>query len=86
MPFKKRPVTVNAAIAPLLRAITDLENVADTRNEALARNSAEIGRLETQMQEDTAELDRAEAVAKAIKAITSPSGWTAPEPEPGDTR
>ena len=83
MVFKKRPVTVNAAIAPLLQAITDLENVSDTRNEALARDGEEISRLETRMQNDQLELERAEAVAKAIKAITNPSGYTAP---PTDTK
>ena len=70
---KKRPTTVDAAIAPLLRAITDLEGVADSRNESLARGSALISSLETQMETDQAELTRAEAVAKMIKAITFPA-------------
>lgn len=70
---KKRPTTVDAAIAPLLQAITDLEGVADARNAALARNSQMISSLETIMESDQIELERAEAVAKMIGAITSPA-------------
>ncbi len=75
--FKTRPKTVDAAIAPLLQAITDLEGVADTRNAAIARNSEEIERLETRMQIDQTELSRARAVTKMIRAITSSAPATA---------
>ncbi len=70
---KKRPTTVDAAIAPLRRAIMDLEGVADMRNAALARNGELISGLETQMEFDRVELKRAEAVAKMIKTITEPA-------------
>ena len=71
--FKQRPTTVDAAIAPLLQAIVDLEAIADERNENLVRVGTLIGTLETLMQTDQIELTRAEAVAKMIKAITSPA-------------
>ena len=71
--FAKKPTTVDAAIAPLRRAIMDLEGVANARNEALARNSELISGLETQMGLDQVELTRAEAVAKMIKTITEPA-------------
>lgn len=68
-----KPKTVEAAIAPLLKAVVDLEGVADARNAALATNSVEITRLEAVMEADQIELTRAEAVAKMIKAITNPT-------------
>ncbi len=70
--FKARPTTVDAAIAPLLQAIVDLELVADTRNETMARNRVLITSLETSMMIDQAEMERADAVAKMVGAITSP--------------
>ncbi len=72
MLIRKRPTTVDAAIAPLLQAVSDLEHVVDERNASLARGSALMSSLETLMETDQIELTRAEAVATMIKAITSP--------------
>ncbi len=79
---RKRPTTVFAAVAPLLHVIADLERVVDLRNEALARNGEEIGRLETQMQTDQTELSSAEEVSKRIQAITSPALLSAKDAPP----
>ncbi len=70
---KIRPSTVDAAIAPLLQAITDLDGVAESRTEAIARDSEEVSMLQLRMQIDSGERIRAEAVAKAIRAITDPA-------------
>ncbi len=78
MLYRKKPTTVDAAIAPLLQAIRDLDGVAETRTEAMERDIEEITRLEAQVQVDMAERGRAEAVARMIKAITSP-GENAPQ-------
>ncbi len=74
MLYRKKPTTVDAAIAPLLQAIMDLAGVAETRTEAMERDNEEIKRLETRVQVDRAERGRAEAVARMIRAITSPGG------------
>ena len=76
MSFRKRPTTVDAAIAPLLKAIVDLEGVSDARNKALEENSDMISILEDRMVIDRAELIRAEAVHKMIRSITSPDNIT----------
>ena len=70
--FRSRPVTVDAAIAPLLKAIDDLDQVADSRNTRCFNNRQEITRLEAVITEDQAELERAEVIAKMIRAITEP--------------
>ena len=74
MLYRKKPTTVDAAIAPLLQAIMDLDGVAEARTEAIARDSEEVSLLQLRMQLDRAERDRAEAVARMIKAITSLGG------------
>ncbi len=67
-----RPKTVDAAIAPLLKAVRDLDAVAEDCNERSSRNRGEITRLETIMEADQSEMTRTEAVAKMIRAITEP--------------
>ncbi len=65
-----KPKTVDAAIAPLLKAIDALDSVADSRNARCFNNRQEISRLEGVIIEDAAELERAKTIAKAIRAIT----------------
>lgn len=74
-----KPKTVDAAIASLLRAAHDLDDVANTRNEKLSQTSEEITRLEAIMEADQLELTRAEAVAQMIRNITEPTKPVAKE-------
>ena len=64
--------TVDAAIAPLLKAIDALDAVADSRNTRCFNNRLEIARLESVITEDQAELERAQTIAKAVRSITEP--------------
>ena len=70
--FKVRPKTVNDAIAPLARAVKDLDSVASSRNKSLADNRELIEGMEMQMKWEQAELERAENVAKMIYGIINP--------------
>ncbi len=71
---KKHPLTVDAAIAPLLQAIDDLAGVMAIRTANLESNRNLITSLEICMKDDQAELDRASAVSKMIKSITNLTG------------
>ena len=68
--FSRKPTTVDAAIAPLLKAVADLEGVAGACNVRSSLNRAEVERLEDAITADQTELTRAEAIATKIKAIT----------------
>ena len=76
MSFRKRPTTVDMAIAPLLKSIVDLEGVSDARSKALSEYSESISRLEGLRVTDRNEMERADAVAKMIRSITSPEDAT----------
>lgn len=68
-----RPKTVSGAIKGLLKAVADLEHVADLCNTRCSKNSAEISRLEGVMEADQRELTQAEAIAKKLREITEPT-------------
>ena len=67
-----KPTTVDEAIAPLLKAVTDLDTIADSMTKQCARNEVHIAALQARIAMDGAEAARAMAVAGTIRAITNP--------------
>lgn len=68
--FKKVPTTVEEAIAPLLKAVTDLETVMAQCTSRLTANKDRMIELEKQIEIDKEETDRAMAIAAKIRSIT----------------
>jgi hypothetical protein len=68
--------SVDQAIAPLLTALTDLNNVADAQNSKIDRNAGLITELETEIGRATHERERAARIVKALEAIVDPKEGT----------
>ena len=68
--FTNTPKTVDAAIAGLLKAQTDLERVAEDRNSNAAELRQTAGQLIAQAEGDEREATRARNVLGKLKAIT----------------
>lgn len=64
--------TVNKAIAPLLKAQSDLEAVDSERTTLIDKNVAKIAELAEDNLTADAERKRANRIAAALKAITDP--------------
>lgn len=64
--------TVNRAIAPLLKALTDLEAVATERSAVIVKNEAKIDELVADNTAAATERQRAYRIATALKKITDP--------------
>ena len=71
-----KPKTVDAAIAPLLKAQADLEGVNTSLETAIVKNEDTINRLEDENEAHETERLRAVAVLKALGAITDPKEGT----------
>lgn len=69
-----KPKTVDAAIAPLLKAQADLTGVNTSLETAIVQNEDTIARLEDENEAHETERLRAVAVLKALGAITNPEG------------
>lgn len=67
-----KPKTVDAAIAPLLRAVSDLEGVSELCFDKIEANKGTIARLETESVAALKEQDRATSVLMALRGITNP--------------
>ncbi len=67
-----KPKTVDAAIAPLLKAVSDLEGVSELCFNKIEANKATIARLAVQNAAALKEQDRATAVLIALRGITNP--------------
>ncbi len=67
-----KPKTVDAAIAPLLKAVSDLEGVAILCFDKIEANKTTIFRLETESAAALKEHDRATSVLTALRGITNP--------------
>ena len=67
-----KPKTVDAAIAPLLKAVSDLEGVSELCFNKIETNKATIARLAVQNVAALKEQDRATAVLTALRSITNP--------------
>lgn len=70
--FKRLPTTVDAAIAPLLRAVSDLEGVSELCFNKIEANNGLIARLEVQNTAALSEQERATSVLLALRGITNP--------------
>ncbi len=67
-----RSKTVDAAIAPLLKAQTDLSAVVNERSKTIERNHYQITELQADNVAADAERTRAEKIGNALLAITDP--------------
>ena len=67
-----KPKTVSAAIAPLLKAVSDLEEVSELCFNKIEANKSTIARLETQNVEALREQNHATSVLTALRGITNP--------------
>lgn len=67
-----KPNTVDAAIAPLLKAVVDLERVNDLCLDKQEANAARIRALEAENKAASAEQERAANVLHALRGITNP--------------
>lgn len=68
-----KPKTVDAAVAPLLKVLTDLEGVSASLGDVITKNKDAIVRLQAENGVHSAERLRAGAVLKALGAITDPT-------------
>ncbi len=68
-----KPRTVDAAIAPLLKAVHDLEGVTNLCSDLIEHNTATIDRLESENTDATRERSRANGVLVALRGITNPT-------------
>jgi len=67
-----KPTTVDAAIAPLLKAVRDLEGVSELCFNKIETNKSRIALLQTQNVNARLEQDRATSVLMALRGITNP--------------
>lgn len=67
-----RAKTVDAAIAPLLKAQNDLSAVFEERSKTIERNHYQIAELQADNTAADAERTRAEKIRNALLAITDP--------------
>ncbi len=67
-----KPKTVDAAIAPLLKAVSGLEGVAELCFTKIEANKATIARLAVQNAAALKEQERATSVLMALRSITNP--------------
>ncbi len=67
-----KPKTVDAAIAPLLKAVSDLENVSGILTDTISKNHSTITRLQAENTAHDAERIRAGTVLVALRGITNP--------------
>jgi hypothetical protein len=67
-----KPKTVDAAIAPLLKAASDLEGVYTLCFDKIEANKSMIARLETENSAALKEQSRATSVLVALRGITNP--------------
>lgn len=70
--FFNKPTTVDAAIAPLLKAVSDLEAVSALCFDKIEVNKGKIAALQTQNVAAREEGDRATSVLLALRVITNP--------------
>lgn len=70
--FNTKPTTVDAAIAPLLQAASDLEGVAELCFERITANKELIARLAVQNVATSKEHDHASDILTALRNITEP--------------
>ncbi len=68
--FTPNPTTIEAALAPLVKAIKDLERVADACNARSSANRAGVVLLELAIVTDQGVMTRAEAMIIELKTIT----------------
>ncbi len=67
-----KPKTVEAAIAPLLKAVSDLEGVSELCLDVQEANAAKIMVLESLSKAAAVEQARAADVLHALRGITNP--------------
>lgn len=65
--------TVDAAIAPLLKAVSDLDEVIQINADRVTLNSNTIIRLQADSAEAETERKRARKISEALSAITNPT-------------
>ncbi len=68
--FTPNPTTIEAALAPLVKAIKDLERVADACKTRSSANRAGVALLDLAIRTDQGVGNRAEAMIIKLKAIT----------------
>ncbi len=68
-----KPRTVDAAIAPLLKAVRDLEGVTTLCLNVIESNNATIDRLAVENADALREQNRATGVLAALRGITNPT-------------
>lgn len=68
-----KPRTVDAAIAPLLKAASDLETVAELCRDQIEGNKSTINRLGAENAVSLREQNRATSVLTALRGITNPT-------------
>jgi prefoldin subunit 5 len=70
--FGSKPATVDAAVAPLLKVLNDLDRVAEDCTNKIDTNHATITRLQAANTAADAERMRAGQIVKALGTITNP--------------